>query len=317
MIYILLFLLFLGFTYLYIKFAARLKIVDTPNERSSHKEIVVRGGGIVFVLSVLIIGGIYPQYILPVVGLLIIAIVSFLDDKLSLSPKVRASFHLVACAMLLYFTHLYSLSIIYIVLIFIFMIGILNAYNFMDGINGITGVYTLSILGGLWLVNEQHSFVDNDLLWIPGLSMLAFLYFNFRKRARCFAGDIGSVSIAFWLLFMLLLLIQKTENLVYIGFLTIYGIDTIFTIIQRIMRKENIFKAHRIHLYQILANEMKIDHRVVSLIYGILQFGIILLIHYLSLDMITLLFVIILPLSLLYCLYKYQLMKKYDLLKQA
>jgi len=143
-----------------------------------------------------------------------------------------------------------------------------NAYNFMDGINGITGLYSIAVLASLQYVNLTYgSFVHPDLIWFPMLASVVFLFFNFRKRARCFAGDVGSVAIAFWIVTLLLLLIIKTENLIWLGFLMVYGVDSVCTILHRLYLRQNILEAHRLHFYQILANEKQMPHRVVSLIY--------------------------------------------------
>jgi len=151
-------------------------------------------------------------------------------------------------------------------------IGIVNAYNFMDGINGITGLYSIAVLASLQYVNLSYgNFVHPDLIWYPMIASIVFLFFNYRKRARCFAGDVGSVAIAFWIVTLLLLLIIKTENLIWLGFLMVYGVDAVMTILHRIRLKQNIMEAHRLHFYQILANEKKMPHRLVSLIYFAVQ----------------------------------------------
>ncbi len=155
---------------------------------------------------------------------------------------------------------------------YIVFIGIVNAYNFMDGINGITGLYSIAVLASLQYVNITYGeFVNADLIWYPMIASVVFLFFNFRKRARCFAGDVGSVSIAFWIVTLLLILIIKTENLIWLGFLLVYGVDAVMTILHRIYLKQNIMEAHRLHFYQILANEKKMPHRLVSLIYFMVQ----------------------------------------------
>jgi UDP-N-acetylmuramyl pentapeptide phosphotransferase/UDP-N-acetylglucosamine-1-phosphate transferase len=155
---------------------------------------------------------------------------------------------------------------------YIVFIGIVNAYNFMDGINGITGLYSIAVLGSLQYVNLSFGhFVNPDLIWYPIIASVVFLFFNFRKRARCFAGDVGSVAIAFWIVTLLLLLIVKTENLIWLGFLMVYGVDAVMTILHRVYLKQNIMEAHRLHFYQILVNEKKMPHRVVSVIYFGLQ----------------------------------------------
>jgi len=159
-----------------------------------------------------------------------------------------------------------------IVVGYVVFIGIVNAYNFMDGINGITGLYSIAVLASLQYVNLSYgNFVHPDLIWYPMIASVVFLFFNFRERARCFAGDVGSVAIAFWIVTLLLMLIIKTENLIWLGFLMVYGVDAVMTILHRIALKQNIMEAHRLHFYQILANEKRMPHRLVSLIYFAMQ----------------------------------------------
>ena len=150
-------------------------------------------------------------------------------------------------------------------------VGIINAYNFMDGINGITGAYSLAVLIPLAVLNVRYSFVDPALIFVMALSVLVFCFFNFRKWARCFAGDVGSVGIAFIILFILGRLIVATGDVQYLLLLGVYGIDTVLTIIHRIMLHEHLGEAHRKHAYQLMANELHIPHTSVSFFYFALQ----------------------------------------------
>ena len=120
-------------------------------------------------------------------------------------------------------------------------------------------------------IADKFNIIDMDLLIYPLIASVVFLFFNFRNRAKCFAGDVGSVSIAFWIVTLLLLLIIRTNNLIWLGFLMVYGVDTVCTILHRIYLKQDIMEAHRLHFYQILANEKGKAHRVVSLIYFVVQ----------------------------------------------
>jgi UDP-N-acetylmuramyl pentapeptide phosphotransferase/UDP-N-acetylglucosamine-1-phosphate transferase len=297
---------------LYFKIADHYNIIDKPNERSSHSEITIRGGGIIFVFSALCVLALHPEFWLPVFGILIIGIISFIDDRITLSGKIRILFHLTAVTLLflsLNIFHLFSwwmCGILYII-----VIGIINAYNFMDGINGITGLYSLVILGALQYINYKISaFIHPDVIWLPIIASFVFLYFNFRKKAKCFAGDVGSVTIAFYILFLLLKLIIQTNNYAYILFLAVYGVDAILTIIHRLILKQNIFDAHRLHFYQILANEQKWPHLWVSALYGFLQLVIIGLVLFTTFNFWTLFLMINLPLVIIYILLKQKLMIK-------
>jgi UDP-N-acetylmuramyl pentapeptide phosphotransferase/UDP-N-acetylglucosamine-1-phosphate transferase len=201
------------------------------------------------------------------------SIVSFWDDVSSLPNRVRIAVHLLSVTALLYATHTFTLLPWWsIVITYILIIGAINAYNFMDGVNGITGVYSLVILLSCLYFNTRITAVVNEPYIItPIIACLIFLFFNFRKKAKCFAGDVGSVSIGLWIISILLLIIITTGELKYVLFLAVYGVDAVLTIMHRLMLKQNIFEAHRLHFYQIMANERKMPHLLVSGIYGVLQ----------------------------------------------
>lgn len=275
-IYIFIFLILSASLFIYFRLAEKFNIIDKPNQRSSHKQITIRGGGIIFFIGVLLYTfffGISNPYF--IVGLSLISIISFLDDIFDVSSKIRITVHFVAMMLMFYDCGLYNLPWYYLVSALIVSTGIINAYNFMDGINGITGGYSLIVIGSFWWINNHiHSFIDNNLLYVTIISLLIFNYFNFRKKARCFAGDVGAVSIAFIIVFMLGKLITETNDPSYLILLMLYGVDSILTIVHRLILKENIFKAHRKHLYQIMSNELKIPHTRVSLIYMLTQSAI-------------------------------------------
>lgn len=275
MIYILIIVLLFVAELLYFRIADKYNIIDKPNERSSHTQITLRGGGIIFWIAAVLYTVFNPSAMSAwfLVGITWIAVVSFWDDVNGLGQKIRLLFHLLAMTCAFYLADVFGVYPWWAIVIgYIVFIGIVNAYNFMDGINGITGLYTLAVLLPMLYVNHYvQPFVNIDFILYPILASLVFLFFNFRKRAKCFAGDIGSLSIAFWVVTLLLLLIIKTHNLIWIGFLIVYGVDAVFTILHRIYLKQDIMEAHRLHFYQILANERKIPHRVVSLVYFAVQ----------------------------------------------
>lgn len=274
MIYIVFFIILLLVELAYFRLADRLNIIDKPNERSSHSRLTLRGGGIVFYLGALLywlwFGLAYPWFL---AGLLLITIVSMVDDIRSVPNRIRLFFHFTA--MLLLFTEwglFVGLPWWYAVVALVLCTGIINAYNFMDGINGITGGYSLVLLLTLAYINlELVPFIDQAFLYTVVLSVLVFNFFNFRKKARCFAGDVGSVSIAFIILFALGCLMLKTGDLSYIVLLAVYGVDSVLTIIHRMILRENIFKAHRKHAYQIMSNELNVPHLYVAAMYMSIQ----------------------------------------------
>ncbi|HTK20137.1 MAG TPA: glycosyltransferase family 4 protein [Mucilaginibacter sp.] len=291
---------------LYFRIADYYNIVDHPNDRSSHSEVTIRGGGIIFLFAALATVIIHPDYWLPVVALFSIGVISFVDDRINLSSRLRILIHLFSVSLFFFYLNAFSLPAYEYLLLYFVVIGTINAYNFMDGINGITGTYSLVVLAGLQYVNSyQVPFVQKDIIWLPMLACAVFLYFNFRKKARCFAGDVGSVTIALWIVMLLIQLILLTNDWKYILFLAIYGTDSVITIIHRIILKQNVFQPHRLHLYQIMVNEKKFPHLVVSLIYAFLQAVIIfIVINDRSITSIGLVAIILVPLSVIYILLK-------------
>jgi UDP-N-acetylmuramyl pentapeptide phosphotransferase/UDP-N-acetylglucosamine-1-phosphate transferase len=279
--YALLFAVSFAMMKLYLYVADRFNIIDKPNSRSSHSQVTIRGGGILFPVVLFawffFNGFSYPFFFS---GLLLVSLISFLDDIYQLSSRLRFLVQTISVSLLFLQFDPSNYPIWALLISGILALGILNVYNFMDGINGITAGYSLAVLSGLWLVNNYHlEFVQNELIYFIAIAILIFSFFNFRKKAVCFAGDIGSVSIAFILIFLLILLIQESHNLLYLLFLSVYGVDGLLTIVYRISLKQNIFKPHRMHIYQLLANELKLSHLFVSTIYAVTQLLICFLVY--------------------------------------
>lgn len=302
---------------LYFKVADRFNIIDKPNQRSSHTEVTLRGGGIIFWFAALLYfaQNIKINYFF-FAAITLVSVVSFWDDIQSLSNKIRISIHFLAISLIFFDLGLFNLFPIWGVLIaYVLAIGLINAYNFMDGINGITGVYTLVILGSLLYVNiNVQLFTDGSFIKYAMIASLIFLFFNYRKKAKCFAGDVGSIAIAFWVIYLVVKLILVTESVIWLLFLAVYGVDAICTIMHRLYLKQNIFEAHRLHFYQILSNEYKIQHRLVALLYGLVQIIISFLVVnlYQKVDDAIVFLIIILPLLVVYSL-KFYLLNKNNL----
>lgn len=262
----------------YFRIADRFNIIDKPNERSSHTKVVLRGGGIIYVLGMWIYAAFFGVETWPfLLGLTLVAGISFVDDIHSLPDSLRLVVQFVAMFLLFYQWNVLNWESWWIVLAaLILCVGITNAYNFMDGINGINGGYTLAVLLPLAWLNNKMEFVDQRLIVVALLADLVFCWFNFRPKgkAKCFAGDVGSVGAAFIVVFVLGLLILSTGDFTYIVFLAVYGVDAVLTIVHRIMLHENLGEAHRKHAYQLMANELKMEHTVVSSVYMLLQLAI-------------------------------------------
>lgn len=256
----------------YFRIADKFNIIDKPNQRSSHTSITIRGGGVIFMFALivwfLVFGMPLPYFLL---GLVLISSVSFVDDIYTIRALPRLSIHLISVALLFYELSLGSYGWGWYTIALVLFIGWINAFNFMDGINGITTMYALVAIATFAYINQEVNFVSDSFLMTTAISLGIFGFFNIRKQAKSFAGDVGSVAMAFILGYLMLKLILVTGQWVYVLFFVVYGIDAVFTIIERLIRKENIFKAHRTHLYQYLANELGWPHTVVSLIYSFLQ----------------------------------------------
>jgi UDP-N-acetylmuramyl pentapeptide phosphotransferase/UDP-N-acetylglucosamine-1-phosphate transferase len=223
----------------YFRIAVRFGIIDQPNARSSHSLPVIRGGGVIFVLAVLtwfcLVGFKWPWF---VVATLLIAVVGFFDDVFSLNSKVRLLAQTICITLI--FVQLSPLSWpMWLTLIAgVVLVGTVNAFNFMDGINGITGAYSLVAIGTLTFINNRIiHFTDPLLLSLMTVSIIVFLFFNYRKSARCFAGDVGSVTIALVLIFFTTQLIIQTNNFLWPLLFLVYGTDSISTIADRIRKK--------------------------------------------------------------------------------
>lgn len=289
MIYILVFIVLAILSFIYYKLADRFNIIDKPNHRSSHTQITIRGGGIIFYIALVIYfitsGFLYPYLF---IGTTIIALVSFVDDLKPLPPSVRLPVQFIAAAMAIYQVSI-DFPVLSLILLLIVGVGFINAYNFMDGINALTGVYSIIIVGFLYFFNSKEiSFVDPDLLMYLLFSLVIFGYYNFRKKALFFSGDVGSISIAVIMLFLVYKFYIVLNAPVALLLVAVYGVDSVLTIVRRIKMKEKISEAHRHHLYQMFVDSKKYSHIKTSLIYGGTQLLCCVIVYYTySLEMWT------------------------------
>ena len=282
----------------YFKIADRLNIIDKPNERSSHTKVVLRGGGVIFTIS-LWIWSIWSGFEYPwlLVGVTLAAGISFIDDIHSLPDSLRLVVQFIGMALVLFqvqdsWFNVHGLvegfvaGLIFVAALIV-AVGGTNIFNFMDGINGITGGYSLAMLIPIYILNRKYAFVDESVLVVIGLSLLVFCFYNYRTKAKCFAGDVGSIGMALILVFCIGRLMYATGDVTWIVLFLIYGVDGVLTICHRIMLHENLGQAHRKHAYQLMANELKIPHVVVSSIYMVLQLAVSLIAIYVIPDTIV------------------------------
>lgn len=304
--YPLVFLLLILFSRIYIVLAKKYNIVDIPNERSSHTTIITRGGGILFILGLLLYFEIsffnYPYFI---ASAFFLAIISFIDDLKSLSVKQRLPIQFIAIFFTLFeINNTVSIPIVVIIaLVFVGVVAI-NFFNFIDGINGMLGLYSLSVISLIQILNSVEKIIDETLIYTLILSLIVFGYYNFRKRALFFSGDVGSMVMGLTIFFLISYLIIALEAPVLILFVIVYLTDTGGTVIKRLLEKKNILKPHREHIYEQLANEVEIPHLKISIIYALLQFafGVVALVLYnkeLSVQLLVV-FIMILIMGIVY-----------------
>lgn len=258
---------------IYFRVAQKYKIVDLPNHRTMHQGATIRGGGITILLAVLLFSAIFasPGYFF-ILGMTLLGLTGFVDDLIDLPGVLRLVIQVLCVVFLLAELNLLEHNFILLFIIIVLATGALNAFNFMDGINGLTGGYGLiTVISMLFVNNYIHHFIENDFLLIVILSFVIFNYYNFRNKAVCFAGDVGSLTVAYIIVYLLIKLIVETQEVVYLLFLTLYGLDTIFTIIERIRKRENIFKAHRSHLFQVAVSKTGMSHLRMSGMYMSVQ----------------------------------------------
>jgi len=285
--YIVLFISLLAIELVYFRIAEKYNILDKPNERSSHKTLTIRGGGVIFPISLFIALALGQVTWILAVVVGVIATISFIDDIYSLSQAPRAAVQVLGSLLLFYDLNLFQEHWIFIIIALILLIGWINAFNFMDGINGISVLYTLVTLYSFYLVPVNNGF--QDLFILLALACLVFAIFNLRIKAKAFLGDVGSISLAIILgYFMIYTIINTGGNFYYLLFFSVYGVDAVITIVFRLANKENIFEPHRSHLYQYMANEMKINHLVVSAGYAAVQLMInLLFIHIIGFESLS------------------------------
>ena len=267
-------------------------LIDVPNERSSHSTPVPRGGGLVIVVvclaSYLIFGLVLD---LPIswgylLGAVLVAVVSWLDDLYSLPFWSRLIVHFAAACILVYDVGYWSDLLVPIVLstvsvgntlgfamTVVWLVWFLNAYNFMDGIDGIAGLQAL-VTGAAW-VAVAWMFGLGSIFLLSGAiacSVAGFLIHNWAP-ARVFMGDVGSAFLGFTLAAMPFLSRKEGGGnipvlpILALLFLWFFVFDTVFTFIRRVFAGKRVWEAHREHIYQKLVIEGR-THGAVALFYG-------------------------------------------------
>ena len=272
-------------------FAQKREFLDIPNERSSHVEPTPRGGGIAIVVVSLVFYSLIallteqPFSWGYFAGAVLVAVVSLLDDIYTLSAPWRLMAH--SAAAILFLTDRGSVHFFYLpgldlsldlnvagaVVTFIWIVGLINAYNFMDGIDGIAGVQAVAAAAGWmavgWATNSSAAFYLGGALLF---SSIGFLIHNWQP-AKIFMGDVGSAFLGFSFAAMPLLANtgNPTDDLLPAAatfFVWLFVFDTNVTLIWRAFRREKVWRAHREHIYQRLV-QSGMSHAAVSSLYGL------------------------------------------------
>jgi UDP-N-acetylmuramyl pentapeptide phosphotransferase/UDP-N-acetylglucosamine-1-phosphate transferase len=270
-------------TYIYYIIALKLNIVDQPGGRSSHINTTVTGAGMVFTLSLLVSHIVFDLQLPPyfILGLLIMVVVSFLDDMIHIRNSIRFVFQLLCISMLIYAIPQWAvpqlsgnLPIFFAALIF--GVFVINGLNFMDGINGMLGSGGLVVLLSMAVINSTlpEPFVEPMVIFSLIASTVCFLLLNLRTKALAFMGDTGSVGLGFALLYLMYSLIAATGDIYYLLLFAIYGIDSGLTVVFKLILRENIFIPHRDFLFKKLVHVGKYGHVRISIIYACIQTAI-------------------------------------------
>ncbi|EJM55284.1 MraY family glycosyltransferase [Pseudomonas sp. GM48] len=274
------------------RYALARSIVDVPNARSSHSIPTPRGGGVAIVIAFLLALPFLAWAQLVTMPMLIaiggagglIAIVGFIDDHGHIAARWRLLGHFCAAAWALFclgglppitlFGWAVDLGWLGCILAAVYLVWMLNLYNFMDGIDGIASVEAISACLGACLLYWLSGFESQ--MWVPGLLAMAvggFLFWNF-PPARIFMGDAGSGFIGMVLGVISIQAAWIAPQLLWawLILLGVFVVDATFTLIRRMVRGDKIYEAHRSHAYQFASRRYR-KHLPVTLAVGAINVG--------------------------------------------
>ncbi len=261
---------------LYFLLAKKFHVVDRPNERSSHHKAVLLGAGVIFYFAILYHALVhhipYPRFL---IAATLLAVVSYIDDLRQLPSWLRLGVQFGA-VILAFYVELSTLQVWQMILLLVVFCGVLNVYNFMDGINGMLAAYSLVVVGTFGYLNIFDTpFVDNAFIATILIGILIFGFFNFRNKARCFSGDVGSIVMGLVVLFLFVRYDGAKpdigETVSYLCLIIVFLADGLLTIAKRFLNGRNILQAHREHAYETLVNDLKVPHLWVSGGYALAQ----------------------------------------------
>ena len=314
--YLIIFLLLSAGMFIYLKIAEKWSIVDQPNLRSSHQITTKRGAGVLYLLAFVIYLMVSSNNNLTLIlSGLILGGVGFIDDLKNLNFKIKLAIQLIVILSYLIVQDYLSLDWYYTILIFVFLIASINIFNFMDGINGLTILYSLSFLMSFYYINTEFiSFINPNMLLVMIICNVIIGFLNIRTKAVCFIGDVGSISMGFLYATLALILMIKTNSFAPLVLIMVYAVDAGWTIMERLSLKENIFLPHRRHLYQILVNELRFSHILISISYFTIQMllNMVWLLNYENINSGIFLSTTFIILSICYLIIKKAVLKKLE-----
>lgn len=246
--------------------------LDRPNTRSSHQSVTLRGLGIAF-LPIVVLAWML-QYLTgwQCIGILFAGFTGLAADFEWMPPLHRLLLYVIACILFLSGSSWFGYQGWWLPVLLVGLLIWINLFNFMDGVNGMMALNSLVSLVTYLLLPELKAFYGFIGLIIGLTTMYAF--FNVRKKALAFAGDVGSIVLSICVALPMLLAISKSGNWWYLMFFCLYITDAGFTLLKRFFKGYNVLKPHRTHLYEYLANEAGKPHLKISIAYGAVQLGI-------------------------------------------
>lgn len=260
----------IGFVYYFI--SKKLAAVNTNLAVRNGKGFAITGMGLALVLGILVYGLLTDtdhRYFLFAFSML--AIVNWLDDLYDIHSGWRLIAQFLSVSFLVMEFDL--ISSYWSPFFLVIAVGVVNAYNFMDGINGMSGVYGLALFIPLTLILPFQT-ADVGLILLVMAFLVVFLVFNFRRSATVILGDVGSVTLGFLVLFYSLQCFKNYDIYLLMSFSMLFLLDTGLTLFERMLKFENVFQSHKGHLYQLLVHRKGWDQRWVALGYGLVQLSI-------------------------------------------
>ena len=312
MIYLYVILLLVAAEILYLLLAKKFDFFEVKNDEvGADTRRPLKEAGIVFWIAAVLFALFNPTesawWFLA--GITLIALLGLWDDMKNVPTWVRLFLHLVAASIAFHFTGVFAeITWWNLIVVYLGFIGVLYAFKFMDGIHGMTGLYALAVLLPILYINHYtESFEREDFMAYPILAASVFLIFNLGRKS--ITGDVGSLSVGFWIATALILLIMETRDWVWTGLVMVYGVDSLMTIGHHTYLRKPLLKREKLHFYQVMANELRLDDRLVSILYAAIQLGVSTLLIAFYPTMGKTIFWIILSVLVLVYLVKFRLLK--------